>query len=65
VHGVADRLRPGGAVEEQVGDPALLMRKPTRPPYRTSLVPIVGTMVPSPVTVATMRNGAKIAPSRH
>src|SRR5882757_4710158 len=23
VHGVADRLRPGGAVEEQVGDPAL------------------------------------------
>src|SRR5450631_3207525 len=32
-----------------------VMRKPTRPPYSNQLwLPIVGTMVPSPVTVATM-----------
>src|SRR5450631_3709031 len=33
----------------------LVMRKPRRPPYSNQLwLPIVGTTVPSPVTVATM-----------
>ena len=51
--GVADRLRAGGAVEEEVG--ACVIRKPRRPPYSNQLwFPIVGTTVPVPVTVATM-----------
>ena len=52
---IADRLRTGGAVDEEVGDPAL--GDPEAEPaaiFEPALVADVGTMVPSPVTVATM-----------